>query len=208
MKQLAGSSAIGRNLKTGNTRQCLEISNNTCKCLLSASFAGHSLPLLFNPPSMKPEKTFMQEAIKLSIEKMEAGFGGPFGCVIVKDGKIIARGFNNVLVSNDPTAHAEVDAIRKACQELGTHQLKGCELYTSCEPCPMCLGAIYWARPDVVYYANTKEDAAAIGFDDHFIYAEIDKPITERYIPMIPFMREDALEGFKKWETKPDKGKY
>ena len=154
---------------------------------------------------MKPEKEYMQEAIKLSIEKMQAGFGGPFGAVIVKDGKIIARGFNNVTSSNDPTAHAEVDAIRKACKELGTFQLDDCELYTSCEPCPMCLGAIYWARPKVVYYGNTKADAAKIGFDDQFIYDEIEKPLAERSIPMIQFMPEEALEGFKKWEEKADK---
>jgi tRNA(Arg) A34 adenosine deaminase TadA len=157
---------------------------------------------------MEPKKEYMQEAIKLSIEKMQAGIGGPFGCVIVKDGKIIARGFNNVTSSNDPTAHAEVDAIRKACKELGTFQLDDCELYTSCEPCPMCLGAIYWARPKVVYYGNTKADAAKIGFDDQFIYDEIDKPLNERSIPMIPFLREEALEGFKKWEEKADKTEY
>lgn len=157
---------------------------------------------------MEPKKEYMLEAIKLSIEKMEAGFGGPFGCVIVKEGKIIARGFNNVTSSNDPTAHAEVDAIRKACKELGTFQLDDCELYTSCEPCPMCLGAIYWARPKVVYYGNTKIDAAKIGFDDQFIYDEIEKPLTDRSIPMISFMREEALEGFKKWEEKADKTEY
>ena len=157
---------------------------------------------------MTPEKEYMQEAIKLSIEKMQAGFGGPFGAVIVRDGKIIARGFNNVTSSNDPTAHAEVDAIRKACQALGTFQLDDCELYTSCEPCPMCLGAIYWARPKVVYYGNTKAQAAQIGFDDQFIYDEIEKPLAERSIPMIQFMAEEAREGFKKWEEKSDKTEY
>ena len=157
---------------------------------------------------MNPNKEFMLEAIKLSVEKMQAGFGGPFGAVVVKDGKIIARGYNNVTSSNDPTAHAEVDAIRKACKELNTFQLDDCELYTSCEPCPMCLGAIYWARPKVVYYGNTKADAANIGFDDQFIYEELDKPMTERSIPMIRFMPEEALEGFKAWETKADKTEY
>lgn len=157
---------------------------------------------------MKPNKEHMQEAIRLSVEKMEAGFGGPFGCVIVKDGNIIARGFNNVTATNDPTAHAEVDAIRKACKELGTFQLDGCELYTSCEPCPMCLGAIYWARPKVVYYGNTRADAAKIGFDDKFIYEEIEKPLSERSIPMLPFLREEALEGFRKWEVKAGKTEY
>ncbi len=157
---------------------------------------------------MNPKEEYMQEAIKLSIEKMQAGFGGPFGAVVVKDGKIIARGFNNVTSSNDPTAHAEVDAIRKACKELGTFQLDDCELYTSCEPCPMCLGAIYWARPKVVYYGNTKADAASIGFDDQFIYDEIEKPLAGRSIPMIQFMAEEALEGFKKWSEKADKTEY
>jgi guanine deaminase len=166
------------------------------------------LPSQINNQIMEPNKEFMREAIRLSIEKMDANFGGPFGCVIVKNGNIIARGFNNVISSNDPTAHAEVDAIRKACKELGTFQLDDCELYTSCEPCPMCLGAIYWARPKVVYYGNTKADAAQIGFDDQFIYDEIEKPLTERKIPMISFLREEALEGFKKWEMKPNKTEY
>ena len=115
----------------------------------------------------------MREAIRLSIENVESGRGGPFGAVVVKDGVIIARGANEVTSTNDPTAHAEVVAIRNACKALGTYQLEGCEIYTSCEPCPMCLGAIYWARPDKMYYGNTKEDAAAIQFDDHFIYQEI-----------------------------------
>jgi guanine deaminase len=155
---------------------------------------------------MKEE--FMREAIRLSLEKMQAGFGGPFGAVVVRNGQVIARGFNNVLSSNDPTAHAEVDAIRKACAALGTFQLSDCELYTSCEPCPMCLGAIYWARPKVVYYGNTKEDAAAIGFDDQFIYDEIKLPFPERAIPMIPLLRQEALQVFKAWEEKPDKLEY
>jgi guanine deaminase len=155
---------------------------------------------------MKEE--YMREAIRLSLEKMEAGFGGPFGAVVVRQGEIIARGYNNVLSSNDPTAHAEVDAIRKACAALGTFQLSDCELYTSCEPCPMCLGAIYWARPKVVYYGNTKEDAAAIGFDDQFIYNEIQLPFAERSIPMIPLLRQEALQVFKAWEEKPDKAEY
>lgn len=151
---------------------------------------------------------YMREAIRLSLEKMEAGFGGPFGAVVVHQGQIIARGYNNVLSSNDPTAHAEVDAIRKACAALGTYQLSDCELYTSCEPCPMCLGAIYWARPKVVYYGNTKEDAAAIGFDDQFIYQEIQLPFADRAIPMIPLLRQEALQVFKAWEEKPDKLEY
>ncbi len=150
----------------------------------------------------------MMEAIKLSVEKMEAGFGGPFGAVVVCGGQIIARGYNNVLSSNDPTAHAEVDAIRKACQALGTYQLDNCELYTSCEPCPMCLGAIYWARPKKVYYGNTKADAAHIGFDDQFIYDEIDKPLTDRAIPMEQLLPDQAKEAFNRWADKMDKKLY
>ncbi len=150
----------------------------------------------------------MREAIRLSIEKMRAGFGGPFGAVIVRNGEIIARGFNNVLASNDPTAHAEVDAIRKACQALGTFQLTDCDLYTSCEPCPMCLGAIYWARPRKVYYGNTKSDAARIGFDDYFIYEELDKPLANRQIPMVQLLHEEALAGFKAWEQHENKNAY
>ncbi|MGV3504271.1 MAG: nucleoside deaminase [Adhaeribacter sp.] len=155
---------------------------------------------------MKEE--FMREAIRLSREKMEAGFGGPFGAVVVRNGQVIARGYNNVLASNDPTAHAEVDAIRKACAALGTFQLSDCELYTSCEPCPMCLGAIYWARPKVVYYGNTRQDAAAIGFDDQFIYDQIQLSFSERAIPMLPLLRQEALQVFKAWEEKPDKLEY
>ncbi|AKQ47517.1 guanine deaminase [Rufibacter radiotolerans] len=150
----------------------------------------------------------MREAIRLSIERMKEGKGGPFGAVIVKDGQIIARGFNNVTSSNDPTAHAEVDAIRKACQALGTFQLTGCELYTSCEPCPMCLGAIYWARPDRVYYGNTKADAAAIGFDDAFIYEELELPLHARSLPMEQLLHEEALEGFKEWEKHEGRTEY
>ncbi|MBD1397630.1 nucleoside deaminase [Pontibacter sp. JH31] len=154
------------------------------------------------------KEEFMREAIRLSIEKMEAGFGGPFGAVVVRNGEIIARGYNNVLATNDPTAHAEVDAIRKACQALGTYQLTDCELYTSCEPCPMCLGAIYWARPSKVYYANTKADAAHIGFDDQFIYEELEKDMSQRFIPMEQLLREEALAGFRAWEIKMNKTLY
>ncbi|MBC3538133.1 nucleoside deaminase [Rufibacter sp. H-1] len=150
----------------------------------------------------------MREAIRLSIEKMKEGKGGPFGAVVVKDGQIIARGFNNVTSSNDPTAHAEVDAIRKACQTLGTFQLTGCELYTSCEPCPMCLGAIYWARPDKVYYGNTKADAAAIGFDDAFIYEELELPLHARSLTMEQLLPEEALLGFKEWEKHEGRTEY
>jgi guanine deaminase len=152
-------------------------------------------------------EAFMREAIRLSNENVQQGKGGPFGAVVVKDGKIIARGANQVTATNDPTAHAEVVAIRNACKALNTFQLDGCEIYTSCEPCPMCLGAIYWARPAKLFYANCKEDAAAINFDDQFIYEEIAKPIEERSLFTRQIGREEALETFKRWaesETKID----
>lgn len=150
----------------------------------------------------------MQEAIRLSFETMRNNTGGPFGAVIVKDGKIIARGFNKVVSTNDPTAHAEVVAIREACKVLNNFQLSGCELYTSCEPCPMCMAAIYWARPDKVYYGNSKTDAAQIGFDDDFIYQEIALPYSERKIPILRIMENEALEAFKEWSNKNDKVRY
>lgn len=157
---------------------------------------------------MSGNEEFMKEAIRLSIEKMRSGEGGPFGAVVVKDGKIIATGNNKVTSSNDPTAHAEVVAIREACKVLGSFQLDDCEIYTSCEPCPMCMGAIYWARPKKVYYGNTKKDAAEIGFDDQFIYDELDLKIGDRKLPMIPFMREEALQAFIEWSKKEDKIEY
>ena len=155
-----------------------------------------------------PDPEFMREAIRLSIEPMRAGRGGPFGAVVVKDGRIIARGFNQVTSTLDPTCHAEVDAIRKACAALGTFQLDGCDLYTSCEPCPMCLGAIYWARPARVFYGNTKADAAAVGFDDQFIYEELDRPMNERTLPMTQLLRDEAQAGFRAWEQQVGKTKY
>ncbi len=148
---------------------------------------------------MMSEEDFMREAIQLSIQNVVSKNGGPFGAVIVKDGKIIARGVNHVTTNNDPTAHAEVVAIREACRILKTFQLNGCEIYTSCEPCPMCLGAIYWARPDKLFYANNKEDAAAIEFDDKFIYEEIAKPISERKLFTKQLLRNEANEAFSKW---------
>lgn len=151
---------------------------------------------------------FMAEAIRLSRFGMENGKGGPFGCVIVKDGEVIASGYNEVLSSKDPTAHAEVVAIRKACQHLQTHQLTGCTLYTSCEPCPMCLGAIYWARPDRIFFANTKQDAAAIGFDDHFIYDEIDLPVQARHLPMQHLPEQAALQVFEDWSSRQHRVMY
>lgn len=154
------------------------------------------------------QNTFMTEAIRLSSEGLQKGEGGPFGAVVVKDGKIIARGNNCVTSTNDPTAHAEVVAIRRACAELGTFQLNGCEIYTSCEPCPMCLGAIYWARPDKVYYANTRLDAANIDFDDYFIYQEINQSPELREIPFIHLPHPDALKVFANWVNKKDKTTY
>ena len=151
---------------------------------------------------------FMTQAIELSRTGMRAGEGGPFGAVIVQDGEIIAEGNNQVLMTNDPTAHAEVVAIRRACAKLGRFDLSDCELYTSCEPCPMCLGAIYWARPKAVYYANTKRDAADIEFDDSFIYDEIDKDMSERSIPFTHTPSDEALNVFHEWASKQDKTQY
>ena len=151
---------------------------------------------------------FMQEAIRLSIANVEQANGGPFGAVVVKEGKIIARGVNNVTAHNDPTAHAEVVAIREACKILNSFQLNGCEIYTSCEPCPMCLGAIYWARPDKLFYANSKEDAAKIQFDDQFIYEEIAKPIEERQLFTRQILRDEALAAFDKWANSTTKNEY
>ena len=157
---------------------------------------------------MTREEKFMQEAIALSKKGMEAGEGGPFGCVIVKDDKIVGRGNNKVTSSNDPTAHAEVVAIRDACATLGTFQLEGCEVYTSCEPCPMCLGAIYWARPKKIYYANNREDAAAIGFDDTMIYDEMNAPLDRRKIPIATLGRSEAIRIFEEWKAKENKVNY
>ena len=141
----------------------------------------------------------MKEAIRLAREKMLAGEGGPFGAVVVAGDQVIGRGWNRVTSTSDPTAHAEIVAIREACRHLGAFQLDGCELYTSCEPCPMCLGAIYWARPARVFYAATRDDAKRAGFDDAFIYDEVALPIEERRIPMVPLSRESAIEVFRDW---------
>lgn len=158
---------------------------------------------------MDPSKNeFMREAIRLSVNNVKSGNGGPFGAVIVKDGKVIARGANEVTSSNDPTAHAEVVAIRKACEQLGSFQLDGCEIYCSCEPCPMCLGAIYWARPDKIFYANTKKDAADIDFDDDFIYKEIELPVDGRKLPTVQMMRDEAMEAFDLWKQSTIKNEY
>ena len=155
---------------------------------------------------MKTE--FMKRAIQLSAENMRAGAGGPFGAVVVKNGKIIGEGFNQVTSTNDPSAHAEIVAIRIACNELNTFDLSGTEIYTSCEPCPMCLAAIYWARIDRIYFANTRQDAAAINFDDEFLYQEIPKPIHQRKIPMIQCLHDEALPIFHEWKLKLDKIEY
>lgn len=156
---------------------------------------------------MMNKEDFMREAVKLSLANVDEG-GGPFGAVIVKDGEIIAKGVNLVTSSNDPTAHAEINAIREATQKLGTFDLSGCEIYSSCEPCPMCLGAIYWARLDKIYFANTKSDAKNIDFDDSFIYEELEKPIENRRIPTKQMLREEALAAFEKWRDKEDKIEY
>ena len=150
----------------------------------------------------------MRAAIRLSQTKMRANCGGPFGAVVVRHGKIIARGWNQVTSTNDPTAHAEVTAIRAACRKLKTFQLNDCELYTSCEPCPMCLAAIYWARFKKVYYANTRADAANIQFDDEWLYREVSKPVGKRKIPMRQLLRAEALKIFAEWQAKPDKIRY
>jgi guanine deaminase len=152
--------------------------------------------------------SFMARAIELSMENVRSGRGGPFGAVVVKDGSIIAERVNQVTATNDPTAHAEVLAIRQACEKLGLFELKTCELYTSCEPCPMCLGAIYWARLSRVYYGSFAADASKAGFDDSFIYREIVLPHAQRGIPMIQMMRDEALAVFRAWEEKPNKIPY
>jgi len=150
----------------------------------------------------------IEKAISLSKQGFETGKGGPFGCVIVKEGVIVGEGYNQVTSSHDPTAHAEIVAIRNACQNLKSFQLEGCEIYTSCEPCPMCFGAIYWARPKAVYYANTREDAAAIGFDDAFIYQELSVDFSKRKIPFSQLGREQALLVFASWAEMEQKTKY
>ena len=150
----------------------------------------------------------MREAIGLAREGMRAGRGGPFGAVVVKEGRVVGRGANNVLSGRDPTAHAEIVALRDACRSLGTHELSGCEVYSSCEPCPMCLAALYWARVERLWYAATQEDAAAAGFDDSLIYREIGKPPLHRKLAMHPLLRSEAAELFKEWEDLPGKIPY
>lgn len=154
------------------------------------------------------QKQFMDEAIRLAEENVHSGNGGPFGAVVVRNGEIISRGSNMVTALNDPTAHAEVVAIRRACEKLGCFEIKGCEIYSSCEPCPMCLGAIYWARPEALYFAASRTDAAAAGFDDDHIYKEISAPLTSRKIPTMHMQHDLALSAFRKWEESGNKIPY
>jgi tRNA(Arg) A34 adenosine deaminase TadA len=154
------------------------------------------------------DKKFMRRAIELAQKGIDKNAGGPFGAVIVKDGEIVGEGFNEVTSTNDPTAHAEVVAIRRACKELESFQLEGCAIYTSCEPCPMCLGAIYWARPEKIFFACTREDAAEVGFDDQFIYGEIGEDFVKRKISTVNFLREEGLDVFEKWTEKTEKTEY
>jgi guanine deaminase len=178
--------------------------------LILASFGAdiRHLRQLTPEQAAQMNSPFMARAIDLAIENVRTGQGGPFGAVIVKDGGIMAEGVNQVTSSNDPTAHAEVLAIRQACRKLGLFELKHCELYTSCEPCPMCLGAIYWARLSRVYYGGFAADASKVGFDDSFIYREITQPHPQRLIPMIQMMREEALAAFRAWAETPNKLAY
>ena len=154
------------------------------------------------------DEYFMKRAIEMARKGMNANAGGPFGCVIVKDDTIIAEEHNKVTSTNDPTAHAEIVAIRKACDKLGSFQLDDCILYTSCEPCPMCFGAIYWARPKMVFFACTKKDAAKVDFDDQFIYDELEKDIEDRNIKFVRLMRKEAVSVFQEWAEKTDKTDY
>ena len=155
------------------------------------------------------DKAFMLRAIELARSGMDKNAGGPFGCVIVKDGRVIGEGINEVTSTNDPTAHAEIVAIRQACQNLNSFQLDGSVIYTSCEPCPMCLGAIYWARPERIFIACDRNDAAAAGFDDAFIYEELcGKELSERKLPVTNLLRDEGLKVFESWRAKPDKTEY
>ena len=154
------------------------------------------------------DRFFMGRAIELAEMGVEMSRGGPFGCVVTKDSEIVGEGYNQVTSTNDPTAHAEIIAIREACKTLNSFQLDGCTIYTSCEPCPMCLGAIYWARPEKVFFACSRGDAANIGFDDDFIYEELGKASAEREMVLVELMRDEALEVFEGWSAKPDRVEY
>lgn len=157
---------------------------------------------------MSEQLEFMEQALNLARESVEKHEGGPFGALVVKEGKIIGRGMNGVVQNHDPTAHAEVRAIREACENLKSHQLEGCTIYSSCEPCPMCMGAIYWARPEAVYFAASREDASAAGFDDSFIYSELEKPYEQRSISVVQLNSPGAISPFTAWLEKTDKVKY
>ncbi|MDG1136014.1 MAG: nucleoside deaminase [Bacteroidales bacterium] len=157
---------------------------------------------------MEENKIHMKKAIQLALSNVSENYGGPFGAVVVKDGEIIGKGSNHVTQTNDPTAHAEIVAIREATKKIGSFSLEGCEIYASCEPCPMCLGAIYWSRIDKLYYAATKEDAAKAGFDDSVIYKEIDLPKDQRSIPSLQILREDAVKVFEDWNESGNKIPY
>jgi guanine deaminase len=154
------------------------------------------------------KESFMRQAIQLSVDGVRAGRGGPFGCVVVRDGKVVGRGNNQVTSSYDPTAHAEVVAIRDACRTLGTFQLADCAIYASCEPCPMCLSAIYWARITEAYYGNSRQDAAAIGFDDDFIYQQIPLAVADRQLSMKPLLADEAKAAFAEWKDRADRVAY
>lgn len=153
------------------------------------------------------DKAWMREAIRLADESVKNG-GGPFGAVVVKDDELVAGSANSVTINNDPTAHAEVNAIRAACRKLNTFDLTGCVIYTSCEPCPMCLGAIYWAHIDRIYYGNTRKDARDIAFADDFIYEELERPLAKRTVPILPLLRDEAIHTFRLWTEKTDKTAY
>lgn len=173
--------------------------------------SGHFFCVLILNVNMKAEQKheeFMRIAISMAEKNVAESLGGPFGAVVVRDGKVIAKSGNKVTTTNDPTAHAEVSAIRLACKKLKTFDLSGCVIYTSCEPCPMCLSAIYWARIGTIYYGNTKSDAAAIGFDDQFIYEELDKPMQARTIPVNQLLRDEAQQAFKLWTSSTAKIDY
>jgi guanine deaminase len=157
---------------------------------------------------MEPREEFLLLSFDIALQGVESGDGGPFGAVIVRGNDVLSSAHNQVVATNDPTAHAEIGAIRAACLLLGSFQLDDCDLYSSCEPCPMCLGAIYWARPDIVYYANTQRDAAAIGFDDQFIYHELARPLSERRLPMRQLLQGEALAAFREWTEKRDRVEY
>jgi guanine deaminase len=161
-----------------------------------------------NPASRNGHVAFMEKAIALATENVTSGAGGPFGAVVVRDGVLVATGVNRVTLNNDPTAHAEVMAIRAACQALGSFQLIGCSVYTSCEPCPMCLAALYWSRCAAIFYGNTAADAAQIGFDDSFLYAEVKKPIEARAIPTLQLLPDQAIASFQAWRERTERIDY